>query len=899
MIFTVLSTLAALVWIPSASAASLTSPPTRLYMAPAGTTLAAELIGVPIGEMPFTGSDIISGDNRELVVQVENGDAGCAPDQSNNWDISDCPRVQMDVSHGTIEVGSATTEFREDSNGDPDPAQPVYVLSGGAIIDQITNPPDNPSPLIHINGTKAQLDAALADLVYTPDPGYYYVGSFNPETLNIVVVSGQDSNEPPPLENPSIQAYGVEIRVLDVNDFPTIDGPSGPIQAAPEIEEIITGFTASDEDNDEDVYGAQADPPLPPPDPIDGEGTNMLLVGVLECGQPVTPLVEGFHFQGGVFQADDTSIEDIVNDTYDISNKPEYQPVVDAILAGLDQIEPGLSTKPLATSSPFDYTTAFAGVSTMAEVQYALAEITFKNDAPNDSCELTTVVSDLGNNGLPLQYIGDPPTGVEVPFLGFDFQQLTIETGDLEEIDASFAGPVSAPEGTTAEATINITPAIHPAFDLILAANDGPAIGGAIGGSDFAATSNATVSVAENQTSVTFDTNAYNDTDAEGPETFTFSLEPPVDAPPGWKVVSAVPTATVTIVDDDDPARTITSVSNPAVIEGDAGTTQMTFTLTLDGPADGNETVELDTADGSATTIDADYDALTNMVVAFAPGAASATANVTVNGDTNIEPDEQFALQLNNATLVMIGDASATGTITNDDVAPDPSPTVTIDQAAGQPDPASAPIEFTVVFSEAVTGFTATDVSLAGSTAPGTLTAAVSGSGAVYTVTVSGMTGAGDVVASIVAGAAVDSASQTSAASTSTDNVVSFAPLPDPSPTVTIDQAAGQPDPASAPIEFTVVFSEAVTGFTATDVSLAGSTAPGTLTVAVSGSGAVYTVTVSGMTGAGDVAASIVAGAAIDSASQASAASTSTDNVVSFAPLPDPSPTATIDQAAG
>jgi VCBS repeat-containing protein len=42
-------------------------------------------------------------------------------------------------------------------------------------------------------------------------------------------------------------------------------------------------------------------------------------------------------------------------------------------------------------------------------------------------------------------------------------------------------------------------------------------------------------------------------------------------------------------------------------------------------------------------------------------------------------------------------------------------------------------------------------------------------------------------------------------------------------PTVTIDQAAGQADPTSAaPINFTVVFSEPVTGFGADDVVLGG-----------------------------------------------------------------------------
>ena len=68
-------------------------------------------------------------------------------------------------------------------------------------------------------------------------------------------------------------------------------------------------------------------------------------------------------------------------------------------------------------------------------------------------------------------------------------------------------------------------------------------------------------------------------------------------------------------------------------------------------------------------------------------------------------------------------------------------------------------------------------------------------------------------------------------------------------PSVTINQAAGQADPTStSPINFTVTFSETVTGFTASDISFANSTVGGTLSAAVTGTGATYNVAVSGMT---------------------------------------------------
>ena len=118
------------------------------------------------------------------------------------------------------------------------------------------------------------------------------------------------------------------------------------------------------------------------------------------------------------------------------------------------------------------------------------------------------------------------------------------------------------------------------------------------------------------------------------------------------------------------------------------------------------------------------------------------------------------------------------------------APTVTVEQAAGQADPTNlSPINFTVVFSEAVSNFTGSDVTLSG-TAPGTLVATVTGSGATYNVAVKGMTGPGTVVATIAAGAVHDAAGNLNADSTSLDNTVTYTATP---PTVTINQA-GSPD---------------------------------------------------------------------------------------------------------
>ena len=99
---------------------------------------------------------------------------------------------------------------------------------------------------------------------------------------------------------------------------------------------------------------------------------------------------------------------------------------------------------------------------------------------------------------------------------------------------------------------------------------------------------------------------------------------------------------------------------------------------------------------------------------------------------------------------------------------------MTINQAAGQADPTNAsPINFTVVFSEPVTGFATGDVTLSGH-GRGDHGGTVTGSGTTYNVAVSGMTGNGTVIASLAAGVAQDAAGNLNTASTSTDNTVTF-----------------------------------------------------------------------------------------------------------------------------
>jgi hypothetical protein len=129
---------------------------------------------------------------------------------------------------------------------------------------------------------------------------------------------------------------------------------------------------------------------------------------------------------------------------------------------------------------------------------------------------------------------------------------------------------------------------------------------------------------------------------------------------------------------------------------------------------------------------------------------------------------------------------------------------VAINQAAGQADPTGgSPIHFTVNFSKPVAGFVTGKVAITG-TAAGSLVATVSGGPATFDVSVAGMSGSGSVIASINANAAIDAAGNSSLASTSTDNVVTYDGA---APSVTTFTA----DPISTSLDIPI------TAFTAAD----------------------------------------------------------------------------------
>jgi hypothetical protein len=122
---------------------------------------------------------------------------------------------------------------------------------------------------------------------------------------------------------------------------------------------------------------------------------------------------------------------------------------------------------------------------------------------------------------------------------------------------------------------------------------------------------------------------------------------------------------------DDDALPNLSITANVSQFEGNAGTTNFIFVVTLSTASGQVVTVNYTTVPGSATA-GSDY-TTTAGTLTFNPGQTSQTIVVPVIGNTVVEPDETFFVQLTGASGATIPAAPANqgiGTIQNDDTQP-------------------------------------------------------------------------------------------------------------------------------------------------------------------------------------------------------------------------------------
>ena len=233
-------------------------------------------------------------------------------------------------------------------------------------------------------------------------------------------------------------------------------------------------------------------------------------------------------------------------------------------------------------------------------------------------------------------------------------------TGTITDDDPKFSiNSPSVAEGNSGSVNLVFTVTLNASSTSPLMVSYADAgTGTATSGTDYTALTSGTLTFAVGTTSQTITVSVTGDTTAETNETVVVTLS---NASTGTGI--SIASGTGTITNDDLGLR----IDSPSVAEGDSGSVNLVFTVTLDPVSSGQVTVNYARTGGTATS-GTDYTALTSGTLMFAAGDTSKTITVSVTGDTTDESDETVVVTLSNAsTGVSIITASGTGTITDDD----------------------------------------------------------------------------------------------------------------------------------------------------------------------------------------------------------------------------------------
>ncbi|WP_298323832.1 Calx-beta domain-containing protein, partial [uncultured Dokdonia sp.] len=235
---------------------------------------------------------------------------------------------------------------------------------------------------------------------------------------------------------------------------------------------------------------------------------------------------------------------------------------------------------------------------------------------------------------------------------------VTIIEGNTGTVTADFVVTLTEPSSTPTVITYSIQDDTATAAD-----------------NDFTAPTTLSITIPANTLTGTISIPVVGDTTVEGDETFTVTLESTSNGMLDTDDTDGVDNVgTGTITNDDD---TVVSINDVTVTEGDAGTVNAEFTVSLTNPTDTATTVTFtvtdDSAENAGNSVEGgnDYEVPTTLTVTIPAGETEGTVTVVVNGDETVELDEDFLVTLtatdNGTITTTVGENIGTGTITNDD----------------------------------------------------------------------------------------------------------------------------------------------------------------------------------------------------------------------------------------
>lgn len=214
---------------------------------------------------------------------------------------------------------------------------------------------------------------------------------------------------------------------------------------------------------------------------------------------------------------------------------------------------------------------------------------------------------------------------------------------------------VSVTEGNAGTVSLTFTVSLASASTKTVTVNYATSDGTAKAGSDYQAASGQ-VTFAPGETAKTFTVLVNGDTLNEADETFFVNLSGASNAWIGSRGMG--------MIVNDDPLPTL-SINDVQKLEGNSGTTDFVFTVSLSAPSGQTVTVNYSTGSGTATA-GSDYQAQSGTLT-FKPGETSKTITILVYGDKSKESDETFFVNLSDAWSAILADSLGLGTIKNDD----------------------------------------------------------------------------------------------------------------------------------------------------------------------------------------------------------------------------------------
>ena len=219
--------------------------------------------------------------------------------------------------------------------------------------------------------------------------------------------------------------------------------------------------------------------------------------------------------------------------------------------------------------------------------------------------------------------------------------------------DISISGPSGpVPENGSLIFTVS-TDTIDPVNPIVVAFN----VFGDVDGADFTLLTPSPVTILPNTASVNIIIDITPDNRVEIDEMLFVNI-PPF----GPHTTSGLGSVVIT---NDDTASV--RIDDATAVDESSGPSSFLVTLENEVDAAAAVTVNYATGDGSATTADNDYMTANSSLSVSGAANSTQTIDVTINPDTKVEVDEDFTVTLSGGPEVTFSNATATGTITNDD----------------------------------------------------------------------------------------------------------------------------------------------------------------------------------------------------------------------------------------